>query len=68
MSVNNTFRPGNLANTGGVKAAAGQDLTVEILAADPALVAGVPRVWVNTTTATLKFTADGVVTKTVTAT
>lgn len=67
MNVNNTFRPGTLANTGGVDAAAGQTLAVEFLAADPAMVAGVPRVWVNTTTGTLKFSHDGVAVKVVTA-
>lgn len=68
MSVNNTFKPGTMANSGGEKTAAGQQLTVEFLAADPALVAGVPRVWINTTTGILKFTHNGTTTKTVTAT
>lgn len=68
MSTNNTYRPGTLGNAGGTKTAAGQTLTVEFLSADPPLTAGVPRIWVNTTTAILKFTADGAAVKTVTAT
>lgn len=67
-NVDNTFRPGTLGNAGGVADAPGQTLTVEFLAADPTLVAGVPRIWVNTTTGVLKFTADGATTKVVTAT
>lgn len=68
MSTDGTFKPGALANAGGVDAAAGQTLTVEFLSADPTLVSGTPRIWVNTTSGTLKFTADGSTTKTVTAT
>jgi hypothetical protein len=68
MSVDNTFVPGGLANTGGVDATAGQTLTVEFLTADPTLTAGVPRIWVNTTSGTLKFSHNGSTTKTVTAT
>lgn len=69
MSVNNTFKNSALANVGGVKAtAAGQTLTVEFLTADPSLTAGVPRIWVNTTSGVMKFSHDGAVTKTVTAT
>lgn len=68
MSVNNTFKPGTLANAAGIAAAAGQTLTVEFLAADPTLVSGTPRIWVNTTSGTLKFTHNGTTTKTVTAT
>lgn len=67
MSVNNTFNPGTLANVTGVDSIDRQ-LTVEFLAADPAGVAGVPRIWVNTTTGILKFTANGTTVKTVTAT
>lgn len=67
-NTNNTYRKSALANTGGVATAAGQTLTVEFVAADPALTAGTPRIWVNTTTAVLKFTHDGATVKTVTAT
>lgn len=63
-----TFRNNNLANTKGVDVALGQTLTVEFLAADPTQAAGVPRLWVNTTTGILKFSADGATVKTVTAT
>lgn len=67
-STNSTFKNSALPNVAGVDTAAGQTLAVEFLAADPTLVSGVPRVWVNTTTAVMKFTADGSVTKTITAT
>lgn len=67
-NVDNTYKPSGLANAGGVDAAVGQTLTVEFLAADPALTAGQPRIWVNTATGVLKFTADGATTKVVTAT
>lgn len=67
-NTNDTFKNTALANVGGVDAAAGQTLTVEFLSADPTLVAGEPRIWVNTTSGTLKFTHNGTTTKTVTAT
>lgn len=67
-NIDSTFKPSGYANTGGVDAAVGQTLTIEFLAADPTLVAGVPRIWINTTSGVLKFTADGAATKTVTAT
>lgn len=63
-----TFKNSALANVAGVDNANGQTLTVEFLAADPTLVAGVPRIWVNTATGILKFSHNGTVTKTVTAT
>lgn len=66
--IKDTFRPSALSNTGGVGSANGQTLTVEFLAADPTLVAGVPRIWVNTATGVLKFTHNGTTVKTVTAT
>lgn len=67
-STNTTFFNTALANVSGVDAIAGETLTVEFLTADPTLVSGKAQIWVNTTTAVLKFTADGVTTKTVTAT
>lgn len=63
-----TFKPSALANTDGVEAVAGQTLTIEFLSADPTLVSGVPRVWINTTTHLLKWTDDGVTTYTATST
>lgn len=66
-STNSSFLQDAFANTTGVDNAFRQ-ITVEVLLADPTLTSGEPRIWINTTTSLLKFSADGVVTKTVTAT
>lgn len=66
--LNKSFKNSALPNVAGVDSADGQTLAVEFLAADPVLVAGVPRIWVNTATGILKFTHNGTTTKTVTAT
>lgn len=66
--TSSTYKNSALANVAGVDAAAGQTLTVEFLTADPTLVSGVPRIWVNTTSGVLKFSHNGSTTKTVTAT
>lgn len=65
--IKQTFRPGALANTGGVNSVVGQTLTIEFLDADPTTVAGVPRAWVNVTNNTFKIW-DGAQTLTVTVT
>lgn len=57
--IKSTYRPGASANTAGVDTVEGQALTVEFLSADPTLEAGVPRIWFNTTTNTIKVTKDG---------
>lgn len=67
-STNSTFFNTALANVSGVDTIAGETLTVEFLTADPSLTSGIARIWVNTTTGLMKFTADGVTTKTITAT
>lgn len=65
-NMDSTFKPGEaLTNTKGQTTPV---LAVEFLAADPTLVAGVPRIWVNTTSGVLKFTHNGTTTRTVTAT
>lgn len=72
-STNTTFKNGAYATVTGVGGTAAQnltqELTVEFVAADPSdLTTTFPRIWVNTTTALLKFTVDGTTIKTVTAT
>lgn len=68
-STNVTFKTQGLPNTGGVRFPAGQTLAVEMLTTDPTDIAtNFPRVWVNLTTGTMKFTANGTVVKTITAT
>ena len=68
-STNTTFKTQALPNTGGVKTPNGETLAVEFLTADPTdLTTNFPRVWVNITSGTMKFTVNGTVTKTVTAT
>lgn len=59
-----TYRKNNAASTSGVN----KEVTVEFLSADPTLTAGEPRIWVNTTTGTLKFSHDGTTVRTVSAT
>lgn len=69
-STNDSFKNGALGNTTGVDTPI-QQLTVEVLTADPGapeLLATFPRVWINSTTAILKFCVDGTVVKSVTET
>lgn len=71
MSTNNTWKPHRQANTGGTNATSfnGQQLTVELLTADPSdLATNYPRVWINLTSGTMKFCLNGSTVKTVTAT
>lgn len=63
--TSSTFKNNSL---GSVQGAPASEVTVEFLAADPTLVAGEYRIWVNTTSHTLKFTDDGATTYTVTST
>ena len=68
-STNATFKSQALPNPKGVATPAGEVLAVEFLSADPAdLTTNFPRIWVNTTSGVLKFSANGTTTKTVTAT
>jgi hypothetical protein len=53
--INATWKQTGFANTSGVATAAGQELTVEFLTADPTNVTGVPRVWINITDHKIKF-------------
>lgn len=68
-STNVTFKTQALPNVAGVGAPNGQTLAVEFLTTDPTdLTTNFPRVWVNITSGVMKFTVNGSVTKTVTAT
>lgn len=70
-STNVTFQPGKFANTSGILSVQPEQLTVEFLTADPAdLATTSPRIWVNTTSGTMKYTynAAGTPVKTITAT
>lgn len=68
-TTNATFKTHALPNTGGVDTPTGQTLAVEFLTADPTdLTTNFPRCWVNITTGIMKFTVNGTVTKTITAT
>lgn len=68
-STNTSFKNQALPNVGGIDTPTGQTLAVEFLTADPAdLATNFPRVWVNITTGIMKFTVNGTVTKTITAT
>lgn len=58
-NLNKSYNPGALADTKGQ----GKVLALEILAADPTLVAGQPRLWFNTTDNKIKISIDGAATK-----
>lgn len=67
-STNSTFKQGGFSDTTGVDTVI-QQLTVELLAADPSdLSTNFPRIWVNTTTDLMKLTTNGTDVFTVTAT
>lgn len=57
-----TWKPTAFANTSGVATAAGQELTIEFLTADPTVTPGEPRIWYNMTDFKLKV-YDGAATK-----
>lgn len=68
-STNGTFKPQAMPNTTGVGTVAYRQFAVEFFVGDPPdLVQNFPRIWVNITTGTLKFTVNGTTIKTVTAT
>ena len=68
-STNNTFKTQTLGNVTGVLSTSKQQITVEVLAADPTdLATNFPRVWINKTSGAMKYTVDGTTVKTVTAT
>lgn len=68
-NTNVSFKAQALPNVGGIDTPTGQTLAVEFLTADPTdLTTNFPRVWVNITTGIMKFTVNGTVTKTITAT
>lgn len=52
--IQGTWKQTAFANTSGVAAVAGQELTVEFLTADPTNVPGVPHIWYNLTDFKLK--------------
>ena len=67
-STNDSFKRSRaLVNTEGIDTADGQTIGVECLTTDPVLTAGEPRIWINLTSGTLKFTHNGSTVKTVTA-
>ena len=54
-ALNTTFKGDTLANASGIATINGQELTVELLTADPTQTSGVPRVWINLTDKKIKF-------------
>lgn len=68
-STNSTFKHNGFANVNGVDNEF-QQITIETFTVDPpapTLAATFPRVWINTTSGTMKFCVDGSTVKSVTA-